>query len=183
MSKLHRRNSIRLQNYDYCLEGMYYVTICTQKRLCCFGEIIDGVMQLNDTGRMVHNWWLEISNKFTNISLDEFVVMPNHLHGIIIVGADLCVCPDNSKNSNISKDQEDLSLYKVIQWFKTMTTNQYIRMVKSGMAPRFEKRFWQRNYYEHVIRNEDDLFLVRKYIKENPLKWNQDEYFVNVRNL
>ena len=92
------RRSIRLKGYDYSQAGAYFVTIVTQDRACLFGEVVDGEMGLNDAGRMVEKWWAELHHKFPNVQTDEFVIMPNHFHGIIMimsnpVGADLCVCP------------------------------------------------------------------------------------------
>ena len=96
-SHIHHRRSIRLKNYDYSKTGAYFVTICTHNRECLFGEIVNGVMVLNDAGRMVEKWWHELNRKFPNIQSDVHVIMPNHFHDIIIiVGADLCVCPDNT---------------------------------------------------------------------------------------
>ncbi len=102
---IHKRKSIRLQGYDYSQAGAYFVTICTQNRACLFGGIIDGKMALNDAGRMVEKWCFALENKFHDIRCDEFIVMPNHFHCIIInigppivstVGADLCVCPSET---------------------------------------------------------------------------------------
>jgi len=90
----HHRRSIRLQDYDYAQNGAYFVTICTQDRANRFGEIAEGEMVLNSAGKMIEKWWYELGRKFPEIDLDAFVIMPNHVHGVIvIVGADLCVCP------------------------------------------------------------------------------------------
>ncbi len=90
---IHHRKSIRLQGYDYSREGLYFITICTQRSLHLFGEIIDHKIALNDAGYMIDKWWQELKNKFPNIKLHEFIIMPNHIHGIIeIVGTDLYVC-------------------------------------------------------------------------------------------
>jgi putative transposase len=154
-SDQHHRRSIRLRSYDYSQVGAYFVTICTQGRLCLFGDVVYGEMKLNDAGWMIESWWLELRNKFPSVEPGEYVVMPNHFHGIIaIVGADLCVCPDSGppKGAHIGAP-----LPKIVQWFKAMTTNEYIRGVKQyGWTP-FLARLWQRNYYEHIIRNQEDL--------------------------
>ncbi len=109
-ARRHRR-SIRLQRYDYSQAGAYFITICTQDRACLFGEVVDGDMRLNDAGRMTERWWLELDRKFRWVETDEYVVMPNHFHGVIVfgegadvvgtraghgVGAGLCVCPDRT---------------------------------------------------------------------------------------
>jgi len=155
----HYRRSIRLQGYDYSQVGAYFVTVCVQNRKCLLGDILKDEMRLNDAGRMVERWWVELGNKFPSFELDEYVVMPNHFHGIIIiVGADLCVRP----------------IPEIVQWFKTMTTNEYIRSVKSlGWIP-FNARLWQRNYYERVIRNEEEMCRIRQYIADNPAQWTHD---------
>ena len=101
--EIHHRRSIRLQEYDYANAGAYYVTICVKNRECLFGSIHKGGMVLNDAGRIVYKWWNELTHKFKNTELDEFIIMPNHMHGIIvIVGADLCVCPPVCLPSRVS---------------------------------------------------------------------------------
>ncbi|HHT9152709.1 MAG TPA: transposase [Candidatus Hypogeohydataceae bacterium YC40] len=171
----HHRRSIRLKGYDYSQAGAYFVTVCTHKRECLFGKIVDGEMQLNDAGRMAGKWWCELKNKFTNIELDEYVIMPNHFHGIIIiitVGVDLCVSPMGEHvglGGHIGPP-----LPEIVRWFKTMTTNEYIRGVKQNIYAPVNRRLWQRNYYEHVIRNEDKLNRIREYIINNPLQWQFD---------
>ncbi|GBC99978.1 hypothetical protein HRbin17_02511 [bacterium HR17] len=173
----HHRRSIRLKGYDYSREGAYFVTICTQDRLCLFGEVVEGEMRLNDAGQMVERWWVELNRKFPGVRTDEYIIMPNHFHGIIvIVGADPCVCHDDEMvaHANQMGTHAGAPLPKIIQWFKTMTTNEYIRGVKqSGWTP-FRRRLWQRNYYEHIIRNEDSLNRIRHYIATNPLRWHLD---------
>jgi REP element-mobilizing transposase RayT len=119
--------------------------------------------------QMIQHWWDKLPEKFRNIKTDEFVIMPNHIHGIIfIVGVDPCVYPD--KGEHIGS-----SLHRIIQWFKTMTTNNYIQGVKQNGWRPFHGKFWQRNYYEHIIRNEDELNRIREYIRTNPLKWQFDK--------
>lgn len=163
----HQRKSIRLQEYDYSQAGLYFITICTQNRECLFGDVINGEMVLNDAGMMVEKWYYELENKFSYIRCHEMIVMPNHFHCIVenvgivgtAVGTDLRVCPNiNDENVNpISGEHIGSPLRRVVQWFKTMTTNEYIRGVKSmGWQP-FDGKFWQRNYYEHVIRNEQSF--------------------------
>ena len=99
--QIHHRRSIRLTGYDYSQEGAYFVTICLQSRVCLFGEIIEKGMNLNDAGEMIERWWAKLENKFQHVEIDEFVVMPNHFHGIVsIVGADLCVCPAAGASSD-----------------------------------------------------------------------------------
>jgi len=167
----HHRRSIRLKGYDYAKSGAYFVTIVTQGRACLFGEIVNAETRLNDAGSAIERWWFELNNKFSTVETDDFVIMPNHFHGIVViadVGADLCVGPD-SEGAHIGAP-----LPAIVQWFKTMTTNEYLRGVKtSGWAP-FQGHLWQRNYYEHVIRDEESLNRIREYILNNPAQWALD---------
>ena len=182
---MKNRRSIRLKEYDYSQSGAYFVTICAHDRECLFGEIVDGKMILNDAGRMIEKWMHELSRKFNGIALGKYIIMPNHIHYIIenigSVGADLCVCPNNNDIDTNDIENRDMGehagspLHKIVQWFKTMTTNEYIRNVKRNGWQPFSSRLWQRNYYERVIRNEDELNEIRQYIIDNPAKWYTDE--------
>lgn len=160
---------------------MYFITICTQNRECLFGEITDGAMQVNFAGKMIQKWWSELIKKFKDIELDEFIIMPNHIHGIIlinIVGATLCGRPDLMNEQYQKTGQPHRvapTLGDIMDWFKTMTTNEYIVGVNMHGWPRFNGKLWQRNYYEHIIRNGDDLNTIREYIAMNPMRWAEDE--------
>ncbi len=177
---VHHRRSIRLKEYDYSQPGVYFITICTHNRECLLGEIKNDKVELYVAGQIIEKWWVVLPNKFTNIKIDEYIIMPNHFHGIITivetnVGADLRVCPNNNgKDMDLQGEHIGSPLRKIIQWFKTMTTNEYIRGVKHNILPSFHRKFWQRNYYEHIIRNEDELKKIREYIRNNPLKWHLD---------
>jgi putative transposase len=130
----HHWRSIRMKGYDYSQVGAYFVTVCLQDRNCLFVDIINGEMKLNAAGIMVYHWWNQLPHKYPNIELDEFIIMPNHLHGIIIVGADPCVCPNNKKGEHPGSPlPQPVSLSRMIQWFKTMTTNNYIRNVRQNV--------------------------------------------------
>ncbi len=178
------RRSIRLKGYDYSQTGAYFVTICTQNWLHLFGEIANEAMVLNDAGMMVVKWWNELRNKFQDIELDEFVVMPNHFHGILqifdvnAVGADQRVCPrvypDNVGEHKEKGKHIGLPLHRMMQWFKTMSTNEYIRNVRNNHWTPFIKKLWQRNYYDHIVRNENELNRIREYIIINPMQWHCD---------
>ena len=192
---IHHRKSIRLKGYDYTQAGLYFVTICLQNRKCLFGDVINGTMQLNDSGRMIEKWYYELENKFPDIQCGTHIVMPNHFHCVIHnVGADLRVCPnDNTKPFDNGQTQRSAPanilgehkpilgehagspLHRVVQWFKTMTTNEYIRNVKSNKWQRFDGKLWQRNYWEHIIRNEKSHQNISEYIIKNPIKWNADK--------
>lgn len=180
----HHRRSIRLKGYDYAQAGAYFVTICTQNRECLFGDVVDGEMRSNDAGCMIQKWWHESAEKFKNIELDEFVIMPNHFHGIImIVGAALCGRPEinaqpptTGYTTGTGQPQRVApTLGNIIDWFKTMTTNEYIRNVRQENWPPFNGKLWQRNYYEHIIRSEKEMNRIREYIIENPMRWADDE--------
>lgn len=167
----HHRRSIRLRDFNYASSGAYFVTICAQERECRFGAVVDGVMMENDAGRMVERWWEELANKFDAIELDKFVIMPDHFHGIIfLVGADLRVRPDLPEK-NESGAHTGAPLPTIIQWFKTMSTNEYIKNVSQSRWSPFPGRLWQRNYFERVIRNDVELDKFRDYILTNPARW------------
>jgi putative transposase len=168
------RKNLRLSGYDYSKEGAYFITICTQGLICLFGEIKNQKMHLNQAGRMVQKWWDELNNKFRELKTDEFIVMPNHIHGIILVGADLCVRPGLSFEKAVQSEKRK-TLSQVIQWFKTMTTNDYLNGIKEGNWEPYTGKLWQRNYFDHIIRNEKALNNIRKYIVNNPRHWNSDK--------
>jgi len=166
----HHRRSIRLKGYDYSQAGAYFITLCTQDRACLFGKVVNGEMRLNDAGRMVLAEWNRLPERFPQVVLDAFVVMPNHVHGILVitdpaptvgatVGATLVVAP---------------TVGNIIGAFKSRVTVEYIRGVKTSGWPPFRGRLWQRNYYEHIIRNERALNAIRQYIMENPRRWHRD---------
>ena len=200
---IHHRRSIRLKGYDYSQAGLYFITICIQKKTCLFGNINNDEMNVNVAGEMIGKWYRELENKFSDIKCREMIVMPNHFHCIIEnvganaypVGADLCVCPFSNSPQNMGLFSRNMGgsssmggqsnmgehigspLQRVAQWFKTMTTNEYIRGVKQFNWQRFDKKLWQRNYYEHVIRNEKSYLQIVEYIKTNPAKWLDDTYY------
>jgi putative transposase len=176
VGKSHRR-SIRLPGFDYAQTGAYFVTVCTQRRKCLFGEVLDGKVALNASGRMVESIWNEISQFYSGADVDAFTVMPNHLHGIIIlgVGAGPRACPDDRPQQGQPQGvAPTLSLPDIAHRFKLLTTTKYIEGVAQNSWPPFPGRLWQRNYYEHVIRNETEMNLIREYIQMNPLKWFYD---------
>jgi REP element-mobilizing transposase RayT len=193
----YHRRSIRLKGYDYSHTGAYFVTICTQNREYLFGDMLDGKMALNDAGQMIEKWWNKLSQKYGDVWIDTYVVMPNHFHGIITittntVGANPCIRPNETnpcirpntgdhltRGENMVSPLQGLGIY--ISWFKRMSTNEYIRGVKQhGWLP-FPGKLWQRNYYDHIIRNESELERIREYIVNNPLKWESDRENPNIR--
>ena len=171
--RIHHRRSIRLAGYDYRQAGAYFVTICTRRRKCFFGRIRDGRMVLTAAGRMVQQAWDEIPIYYPPIEIDEFIIMPNHIHGIVVIpdtGQPLGVAP-TELSTELSR-RESLSLPDVVHRFKSITTMRYIRGVNKNGWPRFPGKLWQRNYWEHIIRNDAALNHIRKYIRNNPAKWN-----------
>lgn len=145
---------------------MYFVTICAQDRRCLFGAIVGSEPRLNPAGRMVTSWWEKLPDRFPSVMLDSFVLMPNHLHGIIHI-TDVGAMPGRPHGAAPT-------LGTMVAWFKSMTTNAYLRGVKGDGWPAFKGRFWQRNYYEHIIRSERALDPIREYIFNNPACWDSD---------
>ena len=159
----HHRRSIRLKGYDYSREGAYFVTICTQYRLCLFGEVVDGEMRLNDAGRIAEQCWLAIPNHFPHVALDAFVIMPNHIHGVLWIVGDV-----GAKNfSPLPPRGTSKTIGSVIRGFKIGVTKWFRENTDIYTV-------WQRNYYEHIIRTEDALHRIRRYIATNPLRWHLD---------
>lgn len=216
---LHNRRSIRLKGYDYSKAGAYFITICVKDKIHFFGKIENGKMVLNDAGIMIDKWWQKIPEKFPDIELGEYQIMPNHFHAIVIntgivradpVGADPRVRPENLPNNDTVRadprvrPENDANpilgehrgsplhaaptpllgehmgspLRAVVQWFKTMSTNDYIHGVKKlGWRP-FYGKLWQRNYYEHIIRNEKSYDAIANYINNNPVNWENDNFYL-----
>lgn len=181
-SDKHHRRSIRLKEYDYSQAGGYFVTICTYGGECLLGNVINGEMRLSRYGEIVNKFWHKIAGHFPNVKTDMFVVMPNHMHGIIFITDERRggVSPPNQ----LHRGEETSPLPKrilgqIIAYFKYQTTKQVNQILNTEGTS-----LWQRNYYEHVIRNEDDLKQVREYIVNNPLKWELDsENPENVKDL
>jgi REP-associated tyrosine transposase len=215
--KIHHRRSIRLHKYDYSQAGAYFITMCLKNRQNLFGKIMTGKMILNEPGKMIVSQWHALQHRFKNIELDEYIVMPNHFHGIIILnekrrdescihpgiqpgihpgiqpgiqpGIHPGIQPDNESSLN-SKGEYKIrpfnqsnrptgttndSIGRIIQAFKSITTNIYIRCVKQKGWEHFPGKLWQPNYFERVIRDENELNRIREYIISNPGKWQNDK--------
>ena len=228
----HHRRSIRLKGYDYSMAGAYFVTMCVSNRQRLFGNVIDGKMILNEAGRMVETIWMQLAIRFEFIELDEFTVMPNHFHGILVlsgrcescirpgsdescirtdsdescirtgrgescirpVSDESCIRTDSDEScirtgrgescirpSTVSGDHKDRpdgtlpgTVGRVIQAFKSISTHEYINGVKHKNWTPFPGKLWQRNYYEHIIRDDESLKRIRAYIINNPLQWAYD---------
>lgn len=166
----HHRHSIRLQGYDYTQEGAYYVTIVTWQRDFLFGEIVDGEMILNERGNIADECWREIPGHFPHVELGAYVVMPNHVHGIIVIGGRGAIYRAPTDDTNIEKFGKPVkgSLPTIIRTYKAAVT----RLIGRELN---ETSIWQRNYYEHIIRNEKDLQNKTDYIEANPSLWDEDE--------
>ena len=175
----HHRRSIRLPEYDYSSPGAYFVTIVTYQREALFGEIMNGEMRLNSLGKLVEKCWLTISTHFPHAGLDEFVIMPNHLHEIILLSTgeasanNAFVLPINPITADASPlhpiGTKPHSLGAIIQNFKSISTR-----LANSLYFNPGSKLWQRNYYEHIIRNEGELNDIRQYIQANPILWEND---------
>lgn len=168
----HHRRSIRLPEYDYSQEGAYFVTICTKDRKCLFGNILSQKMILNESGKIVKKCYDDLPEYFPDVGLNEFVIMPNHFHGIIIITSDgrglINQTPTGIGDKWILMKNPKQTLGKIVRHFKAKTAK---HIHDAG----FNHFSWQRNYWEHVIRNEKSYNKIRQYIIENPLYWDQDD--------
>ena len=172
----HHRRSIRLKGYNYSQAGCYYLTVVTQNRECLFGDVVDGKMVLNGAGRVAQTCWLEIPNHFPNVHLDAFIIMPNHIHGIIFIINDEMGKSVGVQNfeplqrSNQNKYQQIIphSIGSIIRGFKIGVTKWFRHNTDIYTV-------WQRNYWEHVIRDEKELNHIQEYTINNPLKWDFDD--------
>jgi putative transposase len=188
---MQERHPLRLPEYDYSLPGGYFVTVVTHHRRCLFGEVARGEMRLSEIGEMVAATWQSLPNYF-NVILDEWIVMPNHFHGIIMIPDDNlstgrrrgeaagkfltpkqatdppAASPLQTPNGTISG-----SLGAIMQTFKSMTSRRFHAIAGHSSTP-----LWQRSYYDHILRSDDDLRLTRQYIQDNPTTWEKDEEYL-----
>jgi putative transposase len=164
---IHNRRSIRLAGYDYSQAGMYFVTLVSQNRECLFGKILDSEIEINAFGRIVMDIWNWLSSQYPYVELDQCCIMPNHFHGIIVIN-------DTRRGGSRTAPTQPSTLSKplgrLIGAFKTVSTKQINNLRQTpGLV------VWQRNYYEHIIRNEKELNRIRQYIIDNPANWVKDE--------
>ena len=170
-SGVHHRKSVRLRGYDYSQVGGYFITICTFEKKCLLGFVKGDGVQLSQIGKIVSQFWYEIPTHFENVQLDAFVVMPNHIHGIIMIANQRRGVKFNAPtkardyHSRISPGQGTIPV--IVRTYKAAVSRWCNR---NGYEP-FR---WQRNYYEHIVRGERDLAEIREYIVNNPLKWDLD---------
>ena len=186
-SPTRRRPTLRLKGYDYAQPGAYFITVCTAARACLLGRIVDGQTILSDIGRMVHCVWTKLSERCPGVAIDVCVIMPNHLHGIVTLTGNGVHHPTAATGSvwepTPTRDKaydggqsRQITLPEVVRRFKTLTTRECQDLLLNPSNHQMERiRLWQRNYYEHVIRDEYALERVRQYIADNPLKWDLDE--------
>ncbi|MCK4622116.1 MAG: transposase [Desulfuromonadales bacterium] len=153
----HHRRSIRLKNYDYSQNGSYFLTLCTFDRSCYFE-------QFGQLCQIVEAQWQSLPERFSGVALDEYVVMPNHFHGIIVLCRDTpCGYPGSSNH-----------LGNIVGSFKSLCVNAWLKIINSEKI-NARGKFWQGNYYEHIIRNNSEMERIRRYIAENPLRWSLDQ--------
>jgi len=178
----HHRRSVRLKEYDYCQPGVYFVTICTRHRECLLGEIVDGEMRLNPLGTMAAACWHVIPHHFSCVVLDEGIIMPNHIHVIIVIQGrgEASAVPHHVSNEEPTADASPLqrrpngtqpgSLSAIVQNFKSISA----RRMKAARGM-LGASIWQRGFYERIIRTEDELRAIGEYVLANPARWNEDE--------
>ena len=199
----HHRKSIRLKGYDYSQAGLYFITICCQDRICRFGDVVNGEMILNAYGIIAFNEWLKTAELRPNVELGEFIIMPNHMHAIIhLSGRGELHSPDNnganelhsrnhgkgelhSPNNNDTTElhsPDQMGVCKTPLRSPTQTVGAIVRGYKSSVTRQlglmgFDEKLWQRNYWEHIIRNEQSYHTISEYIINNPAKWTNDTFF------
>ena len=163
------RKPTRLQDYDYSQTGYYLVTICTQDKVNYFGEIEKVRMKLSDIGQIATDCWQAIPQHFHNTALDEFVVMPNHIHGIVVIVGNADLRSLQQRGTQRQTDRSKMYLSKIVHGFKSSVT----RIARKQWNN--HNFSWQKSFYDHVIRNDEDLYRVRTYIQNNPLNWELDK--------
>ncbi|MFH0780203.1 MAG: transposase [Parcubacteria group bacterium] len=169
------RKRNRLKYFDYSQSGWYFITICVKDRKECFGEIKNGIMILNEYGKIAEKCWLDIIKHFPNVVLDVFIIMPNHIHGILIIR-------ENGNGNNVVGNKDFCSLPKnEIPWQTKLSKSlpSIVRGFKIGVTKYFREKQnhdfqWQKSYYDNIIRDEKALNNIRHYIKNNPAKWFRD---------
>jgi putative transposase len=177
---MRRRKRIRLIGYDYSLPGAYFVTICTKDRAAIFGDFVEGEMRMNDFGVIVQTCWNELPSHYPQVQLNAFVVMPNHIHGIIIINDDAVRSNHRLSPMNITENEPSvgarsprpygkITLGNIIAFFKYQSTKR-CNVIRNSPGI----KLWQRNYYDHIIRSERSMNRIREYIKANPDRWQWD---------
>jgi len=191
---IHKRQSIRLKGYDYSQSGLYFITICCYQRECLFGNIINSQIILNNFGQLIKEEWLKSAEIRKEIEFDDFVIMPNHFHGIVIINQEInsdfmkndVDFQDNNVGANGRSPLQQIqssrpkismkpkSISSLIAGFKSATTKKINIIRNTPQNP-----VWQRNYYDHIIRNDESLARIREYVQNNPLSWENDQLHHN----
>ena len=168
-----RRRSIRLKDFDYASGALYFLTIYADRRRCIFGKIRDGEMQLNKLGRIVEDEWLVSLEMRRHIDLDAYVIMPNHIHSVVALFEKGDALPGGGQGARSAplRGMQPRSLASLVAGFKASVTR-----AARFVVPRLRTPIWQRNYYEHIVRDERDLERIRAYIEANPARWEEDAY-------
>lgn len=184
----HRRRSVRLKGHDYADPGAYFVTMCTRDRACLFGHVVNGDMHLDEAGEIAQRCREDIPHHFPHAALDAMAIMPNHVHGVIVITEPPPTPPSKGEASVPPDMSEDLSgshasplrqrpigtqpgsLSAIVQNFKSISTRKINAARSAPGTP-----LWLRNYYEHVVRNDAELMAIRDYILSNPARWDDDE--------
>ncbi|MFK8301894.1 transposase [Capnocytophaga stomatis] len=174
---IHKRRSIRLKGYDYSREGLYFITICCQNRTHYFGEIIDGKMQLNAIGEIAYNEWINTENVRKNIKIHTFIVMPNHFHAIIEIAHQCRGVLHTPNDVTLHTPNNEKGVCNTPLRSPSQTLGAIVRGYKSAVSKKTGFSLWQRNYYEHIIRNEESYFKIHEYIENNPTKWEADCFY------
>ncbi|MFA4834052.1 MAG: transposase [Patescibacteria group bacterium] len=181
MPNTKNRKLNRLKDYNYAQDGWYFVTICAKNREYFFGKIINGEMRLSKIGKTAEKFWQEIVIHFPDVKLDEFIIMPNHIHGIIIIENPVAVGNKNVGNKNFcslpNRNNNYCSPRWQTRWARSLSS--VIRGFKIGVKKwcgenDYEHFAWQKSFYDHIIRHEKSLNKIREYIINNPLKWELD---------
>jgi REP element-mobilizing transposase RayT len=167
---VHRRRSIRLKDYSYSQAGAYFVTLCTSGRECIFGSIVEGVMRLDAFGTIVRDCWNDLRHTFPDVGFEIFVVMPNHFHAIIVIRTDAVGAIHELPLHENKLARRRMLLPKIIGRFKMTSAKRINELKGTPSVP-----VWQRNYYEHVIRDEKSFGRIQEYIQTNALRWEMDK--------
>ncbi len=178
----YRIKSARLGGYDYRNEGLYFVTICTKDRIKYFGECIEHVLQLNEFGLIAQNYWIEIPLHFPNVSLGEFVIMPNHIHGIICINEKIIVERNSASVETHNYASLQNTFQKKIKYFQNLSApskslSTILRAYKSAVTKELIEFAWQSRFHDHIIRDLNSFQNIQKYILNNPQNWKDDELF------
>lgn len=188
--QIHDRKSIRLKGYDYTRSGAYFITICTHQMQCLFGEIRNGRMILNEFGTIAHEQWLQLPLRFPSVTLDEFIVMPNHIHGILVlhkpetdptitVRATLAVAPKTDPSLGGTSlgatarfaPPDAVTVGNVVGAYKSLVATQCLNYVKTHEPETQLGKLWQRNYWDHILHDNDRYICTIHYIRNNPANW------------